>query len=70
MKLDKPPDEWLLFIYSFIQRCDHLARLSKGTLVKRIGDEVMLTFDQASEAESFIESLVADPALNRWGLKK
>jgi class 3 adenylate cyclase len=31
------------FVFEFIQRVDQLARVADGTVVKRIGDELMVT---------------------------
>jgi class 3 adenylate cyclase len=63
LKWDQPPAEWLGHIYVFILRVSNLAVMSGGTVVKRIGDAVMVTFTDATTPERFFDSLVADEML-------
>jgi class 3 adenylate cyclase len=63
------PEEWLGFIYEFIRRCSQLIQESKGTVIKRIGDEVMATFRGADDAESFLIAIRADKTLRKYDYK-
>jgi class 3 adenylate cyclase len=58
------PEEWLDFIYGFIEAVSDRSGRNKGYVVKAIGDEIMLSFDLVSDAEQFIESLMDDPSFN------
>ena len=58
------PEEWLDFIFGFIETIGEHAKKNKGSVVKSIGDEVMLSFDLVSDAEKFIEELLKDQDLN------
>lgn len=58
------PEEWLDFIFGFIETIGEHAKKNKGSVVKAIGDEVMLSFDLVSDAEKFIEELLKDRDLN------
>ena len=69
MKEDRPSEEWLGLVYEFIRRCDQLARKAGGTVVKRIGDEVMLTFESVDTSELFMRSLENDPILTKRRFK-
>jgi len=48
---------WLGHIFTFISVISELAEKGSGTVVKRIGDEVMLTFDTTASSEQFLDSL-------------
>jgi class 3 adenylate cyclase len=63
LKWDQPPAEWLGHIYVFILRVSKLAEQSGGSVVKRIGDAVMVTFVDTSAPERFFDSLAADEML-------
>ncbi len=56
MKQDREPEEWLGFVFDFIQRVDQLAKLADGTVVKRIGDELMITFKDVRASEQFVSA--------------
>lgn len=60
LKQDREPDAWLGYVYGFIQLIDEKCRTAMGITVKRIGDELMLTFPDAAKAESFLQSLIVD----------
>jgi class 3 adenylate cyclase len=63
MKQDREPPEWLGSIFEFIKRVDQRARDADGTVVKRIGDELMITFKDVQASERFVGSLITDTAL-------
>ena len=69
MKHDGNPDEWLGYVYEFLRRLtDHVAS-ANGTVVKRIGDELMATFDGVAAAEKFVSALQADQRLKDFKFK-
>jgi class 3 adenylate cyclase len=69
MKQNCEPEEWLGFIFDFIQRVDHRAIETDGTLIKRIGDELMITFKEVLAAERFVDSLISDMVLQTFRYK-
>jgi len=69
MKQDREPQEWLGYVFEFIRRVDQLAGGVGGTVVKRIGDELMVTFKAAQASERFVDSLIADTALQMYRYK-
>jgi len=69
LKQDRKPEEWLGYIFHFLQRVDRRARDAGGTVVKRIGDEVMVTFDDVSSSERFVDSLIGDSDLQAYRYK-
>jgi class 3 adenylate cyclase len=64
MKQDREPEEWLGYVFEFIKRVDELAKDAAGTLVKRIGDELMITFTDVQASERFVDSLIGDIVLH------
>jgi class 3 adenylate cyclase len=69
MKQDRAPEEWLGDIFEFIQRVDQLARAPGGTVVKRIGDELMVSFKEVQASERFVDSLITDSVLLAYRYK-
>jgi len=69
MKQDRAPEEWLGYVFEFIRRVDQLARGADGTVVKRIGDELMVTFKEVQASERFVDSLITDTALQMYRYK-
>ena len=69
MKSDMEPGDWLGLVYEFIRRCDHIAKLTSGTIVKRIGDEVMITFQKTEDSEKFINLVTVDTSLENHNFK-
>ena len=69
MKQDRASEEWLGDVFEFIQRVDQLARGADGTVVKRIGDEVMVTFNDVQASERFLDSLITDTVLQTYRYK-
>jgi class 3 adenylate cyclase len=69
MKQDREPEEWLGYVYKFIRRVGQLAGGVGGTVVKRIGDELMVTFKDVQASERFVDSLIADKALQMYRYK-
>jgi class 3 adenylate cyclase len=57
MKSATSARSWLGHIFTFISVISELANKGSGTVVKRIGDEVMLTFDTTASSEQFLDSL-------------
>ena len=62
MKQDRKPEEWLGYIFEFIKHVEQRAQEAKGLVVKRIGDELMVTFQSVQASERFVDSLIARPA--------
>jgi class 3 adenylate cyclase len=60
IKIKLPPDEWLGYIYEFLAAVGKHADSSGGTVVKRIGDELMLSFPDTNSSEQFLACLEAD----------
>jgi class 3 adenylate cyclase len=69
MKQNCEPEEWLGYIFDFIQRVDHRAIEADGTVIKRIGDELMVTFKEVLAAERFVNSLISDMVLQTFRYK-
>lgn len=63
MKEDRAPEEWLGSVYEFLIRVSDLVKAAGGTVVKRIGDEVMATFTKVEQSEAFINALIEDTPL-------
>jgi class 3 adenylate cyclase len=63
LKARLQPDEWLGYVYAFLQAAHGHACSSGGTVVKRIGDELMLSFREGTNAEKFLNSLESEPML-------
>jgi class 3 adenylate cyclase len=63
------PERWLGYVFRFIQTVTHLAALTKGTVVKRIGDELLITFDNVDDAESFITTVNNPSHLDGYNFK-
>jgi class 3 adenylate cyclase len=60
---------WLGYLLRFLERVSVLAAQYNGIVVKRIGDEVMLTFELPSDAERFIAALLTDDVLRHYRFK-
>lgn len=58
------PEEWLDFIFAFIETMVKHAEKNRGYVVKAIGDEVMFSFDLVIDAENFINEIQEDVDLN------
>jgi len=57
-------EEWLVYIYNFILLVDAICKKSNGEIVKQIGDELLITFPNASDCEKFVDAVVLDTALS------
>jgi class 3 adenylate cyclase len=57
------PQEWLGYLYKFIIDMSNHAKTSNGTIIKRIGDELMLSFKSANDCEQFIGAILTDTDL-------
>ena len=53
--------EWLARIYGFIQHVDKHVQKASGTLVKRMGDGLLISFSDVQAAELFLHNLKDDP---------
>lgn len=53
LKESTEPEIWLGNVYRFIRSVESCVREFNGTVVKRIGDEVLATFESVSRASSF-----------------
>jgi class 3 adenylate cyclase len=60
---------WLGYVVRFLETTATIAVRRGGQVVKRIGDELMITFDTAADAESFITEAIADPVLENFAFK-
>lgn len=69
LKHDRDPEEWLGYVFDFVQMVDHVAVAAGGTVVKRIGDELMITFGGVADAESFIDSAATNELLGQFKFK-
>lgn len=69
LKQSSEPDGWLGYVYGFIEFIDEKCRAAQGTTVKRIGDELMLTFPTVTLAETFLRSLLSDPTTSDYTFK-
>lgn len=69
IKENRAPEDWLGFIYEFIKRCSQLISDNSGVVVKRIGDEIMATFQDPGHSERFLNAAVADPTLAKYRYK-
>jgi class 3 adenylate cyclase len=55
MKHDTVPEEWLGYIFDFTKRVGQKAKEADGSMIKRIGDELMVTFKEGLAAERFVD---------------
>jgi class 3 adenylate cyclase len=69
MKSSMSARSWLGHIFTFISAISELAKNGSGTVVKRIGDEVMLTFDTTASSEQFLDSLAESKLHERFQFK-
>lgn len=69
LKEKEPDQEWLSFIYRFVEGVTAHINATGGRLVKRIGDSLLATFDEVSAAENFLDLLEGSPALLKYTLK-
>jgi class 3 adenylate cyclase len=69
MKSEMDPDIWLGRTYAFLQLVERSAKEQDGTVVKRIGDEVLATFAAPAAAEQFVAVLHALPDLAEFRFK-
>ncbi|MDO8291865.1 MAG: adenylate/guanylate cyclase domain-containing protein [Gallionella sp.] len=69
MKQDHQPDIWLGYVFGFIQFIDQKCRAANGTTVKRIGDELMLTFSDVPSCEAFLQALIDDADSHQYTFK-
>jgi class 3 adenylate cyclase len=69
MKSSMSARSWLGHIFTFIDVISELAKNGSGTVVKRIGDEVMLTFDTTASSEQFLDSLAESILHERFHFK-
>jgi hypothetical protein len=69
LKSEVPPDEWLGYVFEFIQTIARHAEAEGGSVVKRIGDEVMVTFADPTRCEAFVDRLITDELMQRYRFK-
>lgn len=62
-------ETWLGYIYEFLQLVTKLANDNNGTVVKRIGDELMITFETVEKSENFLDKLNQNEELNNYKYK-
>jgi class 3 adenylate cyclase len=61
--------KWLGYVVRFIEITTAAAKRTGGTVVKRIGDELMITFDRAPAAESFVSDVLVNQDLANFSFK-
>jgi class 3 adenylate cyclase len=69
LKQDNEPDAWLGYVYGFLKLIDDKCQAANGTTVKRIGDELMVTFSDTSKSETFLQLLIADADSVQYAFK-
>jgi class 3 adenylate cyclase len=69
LKHQVSPARWLGYVVRFLHTTADLAVKNAGTIVKRIGDELMLTFEDAADAERFIEATQTDESMRNFAFK-
>lgn len=69
MKESESPENWLGYVFEFIESIDEIATKSSGTVVKRIGDELMLTFQNSEDSENFLNNLDSSGLANHYRYK-
>jgi class 3 adenylate cyclase len=61
--------DWLGLVYGFIQHIGTIAQKAGGTLVKRMGDGLLLSFTNVQTGEAFLDDLARDPATADYHFK-
>ena len=69
LKQDKDDIDWLCDIYSFINEVQTIGINNNGTIIKRIGDEIMLEFSNLIDSENFLTELDSNDLLNQFDYK-
>jgi class 3 adenylate cyclase len=69
LKNEVEPQEWLGYVYEFLQSIAQSTKESGGVVVKRIGDELMLTFKTTAMCETFLDMIMQKELLNRYTFK-
>ena len=69
LKQDKEDIDWLCDIYSFINEVQNVGFKNHGTIIKRIGDEIMLEFSSVNNAEDFLTDLDSSDLLSNYDFK-
>jgi len=65
MKSEVAAQRWLGYVYNFIEIASKHAEDSGGTIVKRIGDELLVTFVRVEQTELFLDNIKADQNFNK-----
>ena len=60
LKQKSDDETWLISIYEFIGLIAGLARETRGTLVERLGDGALITFEDVLSATTFIDAVARD----------
>ncbi len=60
---------WLGYVFRFLELTAKLASDYSGVVVKRIGDELMVTFGDVENADAFIAAAAADTGLSHHAFK-
>jgi class 3 adenylate cyclase len=69
LKESSEPEIWLGNVYRFIRSVENCVRQFDGAVVKRIGDEVLATFESVSQCEQFLDALQKDEVLRSYSFK-
>jgi len=69
IKNEVAPQEWIGYLQEFLELIVRLMKVSEGVVVKRIGDELMLTFKTAAMCENFLDMIIQEPLLSTYEFK-
>jgi len=69
LKESTEPEIWLGNVYRFIRSVENCVRQFDGAVVKRIGDEVLATFESVLQCEQFLDALQKDEVLRNYRFK-
>lgn len=64
IKNNVPAEEWLGYIFEFLNATAKHASTAGGKIIKRIGDEIMISFADVKAAEAFLNGLSTDKNLD------
>jgi class 3 adenylate cyclase len=69
LKQKSDDETWLISIYEFIGLIAGLARETRGTLVERLGDGALITFEDVLSATTFIDAVARDSKMGVFPCK-
>lgn len=69
LKQDKEDLEWLTDVVLFLNILTTNVEKHNGSVIKRIGDEIMATFSNVLDSEGFINDILLDNTLQKYDFK-